>query len=105
MKTASRYTPIHAAAAAVLLIAAVARNFWHNFLHGGFASPPAVPVVLFVLGCVLFITQWKKVRLLPAERELQRKEKDASWQNGGVILFCVLGSISILLTLMMGIGF
>ena len=62
-------------------------------------------IVLFVLGCVLFITQWKKVRLLPAERELQRKEKDASWQNGGVILFCVLGSISILLTLMMGIGF
>ena len=47
----SPYTPIHAVAAAIVLIVAVSKNFWHNFLYGGFSSTPEVPVVLYILGC------------------------------------------------------
>ena len=47
----NRYNPIHALAAAIVLTAAVWKNFWHNFLHGGFTSPPTPAVVMFVLGC------------------------------------------------------
>ena len=49
--TTSRYNLIHALAATVVLVAAVSKGFWHNFLYGGFTSTPAVPVVLLVLGC------------------------------------------------------
>ena len=49
----TRYNLIHALAATIVLTAAVWKNFWHNFLHGGFTSPPAVSVVLLVLGCQL----------------------------------------------------
>ena len=62
-------------------------------------------IVLFLLGGGLFISLWKKVRLLPAERELQGKEKNACWQNPGVILFSLLGIGSILLMFVMGITF
>ena len=62
--TASRYNIFHAIAAAVVLTFAVSDNFWHNFLHGGFAKPPAASVVCTALGfqialfCTLLLVLW-----------------------------------------------
>ena len=62
--TASRYNIFHAIAAAVVLIFAISDNFWHNFLHGGFAKPPAASVVCLALGiqialfCSLLLVLW-----------------------------------------------
>ena len=36
--------------ATAVLVAAVSKDFWHNFLHGGFSSPPAPRLVLVMLG-------------------------------------------------------
>ena len=65
----------------------------------------ACVIVLFLLGGILFVALWKKVRFLPAERELQGREKNASWQNPGVILFGLLGLGSVLLMFVLGITF
>ena len=48
--TASRYNIFHAIAAAVVLTFAISDNFWHNFLHGGFATPPPAATVCMALG-------------------------------------------------------
>ena len=62
--TANRYNIFHAIAAAVVLTFAVSDNFWHNFLHGGFAKPPAASVVCTALGlqialfCSLLLVLW-----------------------------------------------
>ena len=62
--TASRYNIFHAIAAAVVLTFAISDNFWHNFLHGGFAKPPAASVVCMALGiqialfCSLLLVLW-----------------------------------------------
>ena len=45
-----RYNLIHALAATAVLVFAVSKNFWHNFLHGAFSSPPAPRLVLVMLG-------------------------------------------------------
>jgi membrane protease YdiL (CAAX protease family) len=45
-----RYNWIHALVATIVLVAAVSKDFWHNFLHGGFSSPPAPRLVLVMLG-------------------------------------------------------
>ena len=36
--------------ATAVLVAAVSKDFWHNFLHGAFSSPPAPRLVLVMLG-------------------------------------------------------
>ena len=36
--------------ATAVLGVAVSKDFWHNFLHGGFSSPPAPRLVLIMLG-------------------------------------------------------
>ncbi len=41
---------LHAVAAAIVLVAAVWQNFWHNFLHGGFAQPPPTSTLLLLIG-------------------------------------------------------
>ena len=46
----SRYNWIHALAATAVLVFAVSKDFWHNFLHGAFASPPGPRLLLFMLG-------------------------------------------------------
>lgn len=62
--TANRYNIFHAIAAAIVLTFAVSDNFWHNFLHGGFAKPPAASVVCTALGlqialfCSLLLVLW-----------------------------------------------
>ena len=45
-----RYNWIHALVATIVLAAAVSKDFWHNFLHGAFSSPPAPRLVLVMLG-------------------------------------------------------
>ena len=45
-----RYNWIHVLLATAVLVAAVSKDFWHNFLHGGFSSPPAPRLVLVMLG-------------------------------------------------------
>ena len=45
-----RYNWIHVLVATAVLVAAVSKDFWHNFLHGGFSSPPAPRLVLVMLG-------------------------------------------------------
>ena len=45
-----RYNWIHALVATIVLVVAVSKDFWHNFLHGGFSSPPAPRLVLVMLG-------------------------------------------------------
>ena len=65
----------------------------------------ACVVVLFVLGGALFIALWRKVFFLPAERELQGKDRHVSWQNPGVILFSLLGIGSIILMFVLGVEF
>lgn len=62
-------------------------------------------VTLFVLGGALFIALWRKVYFLPAERELQGKDKRVSWQNPGVILFGLLGLASVIAMFVLGITF
>ena len=62
-------------------------------------------IVLFLLGGILFVTLWRKVFFLPSERELQGKEKHASLQNPGVILFSLLCIGSIILMFVMGATF
>ena len=52
----SRYNIIHALALTIVMFAAVSKNFWHNFIHGGFTQPPQVPVLLFALGCQVGLT-------------------------------------------------
>ena len=52
----SRYNIIHALALTIVMCAAVSKNFWHNFIHGGFTQPPQVPVLLFALGCQVGLT-------------------------------------------------
>ena len=36
--------------ATAVLVVAVSKDFWHNFLHGAFSSPPAPLLVLIMLG-------------------------------------------------------
>ena len=74
-------------------------------LPPGLIAFGACVVVLFVLGGALFIALWRKVFFLPAERELQGKDKNVSWQNAGVILFSLLGIGSIILMFVMGAAF
>ena len=45
-----RYNWIHALVATIVLVVAVSKDFWHNFLYGGFSSPPAPRLVLVMLG-------------------------------------------------------
>ncbi len=45
-----RYNWIHVLVATAVLVVAVSKDFWHNFLHGGFSSPPAPRLVLIMLG-------------------------------------------------------
>ena len=45
-----RYNLVHVLLATLVLIAAVSKDFWHNFLYGGFSSPPAPRLVLVMLG-------------------------------------------------------
>ena len=45
-----RYNWIHALVATIVLVVAVSKDFWHNFLHGAFSSPPAPRLVLVMLG-------------------------------------------------------
>ena len=45
-----RYNLVHVLLATLVLVAAVSKDFWHNFLHGGFSSPPAPRLVLVMLG-------------------------------------------------------
>ena len=45
-----RYNLVHVLLATLVLLAAVSKDFWHNFLHGGFSSPPAPRLVLVMLG-------------------------------------------------------
>ena len=47
----SRYNLIHALAATAVLVFAISKNFWHNFLHGAFVSPPGSRLLLFMLVC------------------------------------------------------
>ena len=44
-----RYNLVHVLLATLVLVAAVSKDFWHNFLHGGFSSPPAPRLVLVML--------------------------------------------------------
>ena len=62
-------------------------------------------VAVFILGGALFIALWRKVFFLPAERELQGKDWNASWQNPGVILFGLLGIASIAAMFVLGVTF
>ena len=50
---AHRYNVFHALAAITILIAAVSRNFWHNFIYGGFVEPPPVNTLLVAIGSQL----------------------------------------------------
>ena len=45
-----RYNLVHVLLATLVLIAAVSKDFWHNFLYGGFSAPPAPRLVLVMLG-------------------------------------------------------
>lgn len=45
-----RYNLVHVLLATLVLLAAVSKDFWHNFLHGGFSSPPAPRLILVMLG-------------------------------------------------------
>ncbi len=62
-------------------------------------------ILLFLLGGILFLALWRRVFFLPAERELQGREKQASWKNPGVILFGLLCAASIAAMFILGITF
>ena len=47
----SRYTIIHSAAAAVVLLFAIKGNFWHTFIHGLSMGTPKPQLLLFMLFC------------------------------------------------------
>lgn len=63
----------------------------------------ACVIVLFILGFILFLRQWRYVRFAPAEKELAPRERGVSWQNPGVILFALLGIGSIVAVFAIGL--
>ena len=73
-----RYGVAHALTAAALMMAAVSKNFWHNFLHGAFQSPPPARVVVMMtvaeaaLFGFLLLGLWLSV-FIPAMRDKVRR--------------------------------
>ena len=78
-----RYNVAHALTAVAVLLVFISKNFWHNFLHGSFHSPPPASTIVFLvvgeatLFGLLLLGLWGST-FVSALRDKNRQPPDSS---------------------------